>query len=183
MEEIWKPVVGYEGLYEVSNIGRVRSWFNNHYQKRKVPKILKYGKRVGYFQACLYKNKGRKLLLVHRLVAQAFIPNPDNLPCINHKNEIKTDNRVENLEWCTYKHNLEYSGNIEKAREIAHSKQLWKIANNVCKKPVLQYSKTGELVNEYESISKAEQQTGVYNISACCLGKYKSAGGYVWKYK
>lgn len=183
MNEIWFPVVGYEGLYDVSNIGQVRSLNYNKTGKTKILKPAKH--RQGYLFVTLCRNGKQKRFLVHRLVAQAFIPNPDNLPQVNHKNEIKDDNRVENLEYCTAKYNNEYSGVIEKARKAAHSKQSWKIVIEKRKKPVLQYSKTGELINEYESAQDAGKQTGIYqgNICSCCLNKRKSAGGYIWRFK
>lgn len=177
--EIWKPVENYEGIYEVSNLGRVRSlerYVQNHgvLELRK-GRILKPGiSGNGYNYICLSKNGNRKWCGVHRLVAQAFIPNPNNLPVINHRNEVKTDNRIENLEWCTYKYNNEYSGNIEK----------WINSN---KKKIIQLTKNGEFVAEYESAREAERITGIEhsNISGCCLKKYgfKSAGNYKWKFK
>ena len=104
MEE-WKNVIGYEGLYEVSNIGNVRSVIRN--------KLLRLSKTKGYIQVYLYKNGIRTGLKVHRLVAQAFIPNPDNLPQVNHKDEDKTNNSVENLEWCNAKYNVNYGHRTE----------------------------------------------------------------------
>jgi len=121
--EIWKDVVGYEGLYQVSNIGRVKSCDrivsagdNNHeYQhiKEKILNCKSYGK---YVQVVLSKEGKVKCFGVHRLVAQAFIPNPYNLPCVNHKDTVKTNNRVNNLEWCTYKYNNEYDDRVEKCK-------------------------------------------------------------------
>lgn len=100
MEE-WKNVIGYEGLYEVSNKGNVRNVRRN--------KLLKLSKnRYGYIQVYLYKNGIRTVFTVHRLVAQAFLPNPDNLPEVNHRDEDKTNNRVENLEFCDHKYNVNY---------------------------------------------------------------------------
>lgn len=176
--EIWKPVTGYEMIYEVSNLGRVRSLDRvvngKNCRKLRKGKILNPVNARGYNRVCLYKNGVWKRFLVHRLVAQAFIPNPNNLPVINHINEIKTDNRSENLEYCTQKQNLEYSGNIEK----------W---INSRKKPVIQLTLDGYFVAEYESTMDAEIKTGIYqgNISKCCLNKkhFKSAGGYKWKFK
>ena len=107
MEE-WKNVIGYEGLYEVSNKGNVRNVRRNT--------LLKLSKnRYGYIQVYLYKNGIRTVFRVHRLVAEAFIPNPDNLPQINHKNEDKSNNCVENLEWCTAKYNNNYGHRTENA--------------------------------------------------------------------
>ena len=106
MEE-WKNVIGYEGLYEVSNIGNVRNVKRNT--------LLRLSKNQGYIQVWLYKNGIRAGLKVHRLVAEAFLPNPDNLPQVNHKDEDKTNNRVENLEWCTAKYNTNYGHRTENA--------------------------------------------------------------------
>ena len=107
MEE-WKNVIGYEGLYEVSNIGNVKNVRRNT--------LLKLSKtNDGYIQVSLYKNGIRTGLRVHRLVAEAFLPNPDGLPLVNHKNEDKSDNSVENLEWCTAKYNTNYGHRTENA--------------------------------------------------------------------
>ena len=113
-EEIWRPVVGYEGLYEVSSYGRVRSldmyvkvgYGNYRLHKGKVLSPAK--DTGGYLKVNLYCNGKQKTIDVHRLVAQAFLPNPDNLPQVNHKDENKTNNRVENLEMCNAKYNLSY---------------------------------------------------------------------------
>lgn len=120
MEEEWRDIKGYEGLYQVSNLGRVRSlpreYVTSHNRHRKVKgKILKtYVGKNGY----VYFNTVRhQLLSVHRLVAEAFIFNPDNLPCVNHKDEDKTNNQVDNLEWCTYQYNLTYNGVHERSVE------------------------------------------------------------------
>lgn len=112
MEE-WKSIPGYECLYEISSYGRVKSLeryrYNNGEKQLLKERILKPHNTKGYFTVCLYKNKTHKLYLIHRLVAQAFIPNPDNLPQVNHKDEDKTNNRVNNLEWCTAKYNMNYN--------------------------------------------------------------------------
>lgn len=174
MNEIWRPIVNFEGLYDVSNIGRVRSLNYRGHNKKEI--LKSYISNNGYVYIRLTKNGKNKLYRVHRLVAMAFIPNPNNLPIINHKNEIKTDNRAENLEWCTHSYNWKYSGIDKKAHNAACQ---------VNKKPVLQYSKTGELLNEYESLSEASQQIAIpYQcISACCRGELKSSGGYIWRFK
>ena len=113
MEE-WKSIPGYEGLYEVSSYGRVKSLEISYIRKNGImdhkPEMILSPKNngTGYFTVCLYKNKTHKYYLIHRLVAQAFLPNLDNLPCVNHIDEDKTNNRVDNLEWCTEKYNSNY---------------------------------------------------------------------------
>ncbi len=122
MEENWRFIPGYEGLYEVSNLGNVRSvtakiYRNNgttYIRRGKLLGIRDFGK---YTQVILSKQGNAKCYGVHRLVAQAFIPNPDNLPCVNHKDEDRTNNCVDNLEWCTYKYNNEYNDRVDKCRQ------------------------------------------------------------------
>lgn len=109
-EEIWKDIIGYEGLYQVSSLGRVRSLdrydSNNHFLKGRILKLSANGK--GYLKVALNSNGKAKTYSVHRLVLQSFIPNPDNLPQVNHKDENKTNNNVDNLEWCDNSYNLNY---------------------------------------------------------------------------
>ena len=136
-------------------------------------KVLKPGKNTrGYPFVIICKNREMKNFKVHRLVAEAFIPNPLNKPEVNHKNEIKTDNRVENLEWMTGKENCNYGTRNERVAKAQS-------------KPVKQFTKDGVFVQDFISAKEAERQTGIFhtNIVACLKGKYKSAGGYVWKYK
>ena len=119
MEE-WKSIPGYEGLYEVSSYGRVKSLEISYIRKngimdQKSEMILSpKNNGTGYFTVCLYKNKIHKYYLIHRLVAEAFLPNPDNLPEVNHKDEDKSNNRVDNLEWCDRKYNLNYKGVLKR---------------------------------------------------------------------
>ena len=130
-EEIWKPVPGYEGLYEVSNLGRVRSV--NRYVKSKGESYwLRKGKMLspakdknGYLKVNLSCNGKNNIIRVHRLVAQAFLPNPDNLLEVNHKDEDKTNNRVENLEWCTAKYNNNYGTKIERQKKTNIQNGFW----------------------------------------------------------
>lgn len=179
MEEIWKDIEEYDGQYQVSNLGNVRS--------------LKFGKvrilkqsvhKQGYKNAKLCKNGKEKVYKVHRLVAEAFIPNPNNLPIINHKDENPSNNNVDNLEFCTHKYNMNY-GNINQKKSVSMKGK--HINRTDLSKHILQYSKNGEFVAEYPSLMEASRQTGIDcgHISACCIGKkYRhSAGGYVWKYK
>lgn len=164
-KEYWKPVVEYEGLYMVSNWGRVKSMNYNHSGKER---ILKPGTNDrGYLYVELWKNNKRKRYRIHRLVAQAFIPNPDNLPMINHKDECKTNNIVSNLEWCDAQYNNTYGTRIEK-----------------CSKPILQYKLDGTFVREWSSAIQAEREGGFDSvcISKCCKAKIKKHKGFIWRY-
>ena len=179
MQEIWRDIVGYEGLYQVSSNGVIRSLNYNHTGKEKV--LSNVINSQGYCHISLWKDKTKKVMKVHRLVAQTFIPNPDNKPFIDHINGIRSDNRVENLRWTTPKENINYP----LAKSHLHQSM---INNSKLSKSVYQIDKTtGEVINEYPSIQEAERQTGIssQNISKCCKGivGFKSAGGYIWKYK
>ena len=165
--EIWKPVVGFEGLYEVSNFGRVKSLKRNTATDR----LLKPHNTKKYLQVCLCKNGVKADKLIHRLVAEAFIPNPDNLPEVNHKDENKLNNAVSNLEWISQIGNLRYGTRFER---IGKAKSKAVRASNA----------EGVLVGEYASINEAAEKTGLapINISRCCRGIYKRSGGYTWQY-
>ena len=142
-KEVWKDIKGYEGKYQVSNLGRVKSLYLINRQT-KIPreKILKLGHNLqGYPHIHLCKdNKTSKSIFVHKLVAEAFIPNPNNYPVVNHKNEIKTDNRVENLEWCTQKNNVQLYYKNKKIKELENE--------------VAQVKEVSEEVREYIDIHK-----------------------------
>lgn len=174
MVETWKDIRDYENLYQTSNLGRARSldrWVKDtngslRFYKGKILKLCT--DKYGYLKVGLCKNNKYKKFYVHRLVAEAFIPNPDNLPCVNHKDENKQNNNVENLEFCTYEYNNTYGTRIEK-----------------CSKPILQYTFDGQFVREWESAKQAEREGGFKseNISACCKGKRKKYKNFIWKYK
>ena len=127
--EIWKPIKNYEGIYEISSIGRVRSIERTIYQynpqlNKKIPVIypkryLKNDINKGYSRVCLSKNNKQKHFFIHQLVAEAFIPNPENKPFVDHINAIKTDNRVENLRWCTYTENAKFKEELKNNKFIA----------------------------------------------------------------
>ena len=167
MKEIWKDIEGYEG-YQVSNMGRVRSF---KYGKVRILKPV--ANKNGYLKVQLYKNNSLKTIFIHRLVAMAFIPNPNNLPQVNHKDEDKTNNIVSNLEWCDAKYNSNYG--------TARKRMIEKI-----QKVVIQIDKnTNVIINIFPSLMEAKRQTG-YNhghICKCCKGKLKTTGGYKWSYK
>ena len=153
-----KDIKNYEGLYAVTSCGRVYS-----YKRRRFLKPV--CEKNGYLRVCLCRDGEIKWYLVHRLVAEAFIPNPDNLPQINHKDENKANNCLQNLEWCDAKYNNNYGTHIEKI-----------------KKPILQYALNGEFVREWQSAT----DVGIvarYNINKCLIGKTKTAYGFIWKYR
>lgn len=169
MEEIWQDIEGYKGLYQVSNKGNVKSL---KYGKER---ILKPGiDRDGYYKIMLYNNSVRKTFRLNRLVAQAFIPNLDNKPQVNHLDENKLNNCVDNLSWTTAKENNNHGTRNERVDD-SHSK------------PILQYSKSGNFIREWKSASEVKRVLGIDNshINACCRNnpKHKSAYGFVWRYK
>ena len=186
MIEVWKPVVGYEGLYEVSSLGRVMSC--NLYA-HKEPKIMKLSDNgTGYCVVGLSKNGKVKQFLVHRLVAEAFLEKIDGLDLINHKDENKKNNRIENLEWCDKSYNSTYSINRHPERKKMYgtffkgSGYRGKPFKHTLK--VRQYTKDNRLIAEFEDVVDANKKTGIKNcaIIACCKGKQHTAFGYVWKF-
>ena len=175
--EIWKDIEGYEGQYQVSNIGRIKSLdrmeyisSGEYYRRRRGRMMRLYYDKDGYLKVMLRKNGKGKRFMVHRLVAQAFIPNPEKHPVINHKNEIKDDNLVSNLEWCTVRDNNVYNGRAKKA-------------GRKTSKPVIgEHIETGDKVF-FESIAEAiKEGYGDYHISDVCNGKRSHSFGYKWKY-
>ena len=181
-KEYWKPVVGYEGLYEVSNWGRVKSLrrlitnqYNSFYIEEKILKNWKNSK--GYCLVTLSKNGTYKKFQVHRLVALHFLPNPSNLPEVNHKDENPQNNIVSNLEWCDRLYNVRYGTGIERQKK----KQLNDIKKS---KPVLQYDLEGNLIREWKSVTECGMNG--YNqghVAACCRGERKTHKGFIWEYK
>ena len=181
MREEWRDIEGYKGLYQVSNKGRVKSlertvWNGKGYYKAP-ERILKAGKARGYLRVRLYKDNKAKWECVHRLVATAFIPNPNSLPFVNHKNEVKSDNYVQNLEWCNASYNNSYNDKAKKAGKKLRNDQR-------ISKSVIGINKVSGLIMEFPSLMEASRQMGIDNghICACCKGRYKSAGGYYWHY-
>jgi hypothetical protein len=185
IDENWKDIDGYEGRYQVSNLGRIKSL---NYIKSKKTKIIKCNRdNDGYYSVVLYKNVKPKRYKIHRLVALMFIENPYNKPQVNHIDACKWNNNVNNLEWCTAKENLRHAWNMglmEKSRD-AFRKYGGKNATLILSKSVMQFTKDGIFVAEYSSMAEARKQTRILQscISACCRKKHKTAGGYIWKFK
>lgn len=162
--EIWKDVCGYEGLYQVSNLGRIKS-------TRKSTRLLTpFKDSYGYFTVCLCKNGIPHRIAIHRLVAIHFVDNPDNLPCVNHKDECKQNNEVSNLEWCDKAYNNAYGTHPLQISE-ANSRAVFQIKN-------------GEIVNKWNSCSEANRKGGytVSCISRCCSGERRKHKGYEWRW-
>lgn len=172
--ELWKDIKGYEGLYQVSNMGRVKSLDRTVALKSGSKRIIRGRilkpslKDNGYLQVILYNNSDkRKNFYVHRLVCEAFYENPEDKPCVNHIDEDKTNNTASNLEWCTYKENSNHGTRTARTS-----------------KPVGQYSTDGTLIKVWQSAHDVERQLGFRNthISEVARGERKIAYGYVWKY-
>ena len=171
MEEIWSPIDGYAGKYEVSSFGRINSIlaFKNFTRESfSFGSVEPHGYRI----ITLTSNGAKRTFYVHRLVALAFIPNPNNLPCINHIDENKGNNHIENLEWCTYKYNSNYGT----CRERSSAKRRMEIC---C------FTENGTLVKTYNSMSEAVEKEGVdwSSLSGCCKGKFTSCKNKIWLLK
>lgn len=198
--EVWKPIKGYEGLYEISNLGRVKSL---NYHRTGRPEIAKpYKTSKGYLLVGLWKDGKRKQSYVHQLVAQAFLEPVPGKDCIDHIDGNPENNVIElkedsngnlvvvssNLRWCTKPENngfpLARENNSKAHNRPEVKEKMSKALTNRRdqSKPVLQYTKSGEFLTEYPSIREAGRQTGINfrNISNCCIGKYKTGCGYIW---
>ena len=192
MKEIWKDIIGYEGLYQVSNFGRVKSldkiMFVYGCQKDPIQAIKK-GKILtprknsdGYDKVSLTKNKVAKEYFIHRLVAICFLDNPNNYEEVNHIDGNKTNNNVSNLEWCTHLQNMQhcYENNLRK-KSTTHCGL--KYGNNPNAKKVYQYDLNMNFIASWSSFSEAANFVGVdsSNISRCCSGETKTCKGFIWK--
>lgn len=171
-KEIWKNIVGYEGLYQVSSLGRVKSLeridSNGHPVKERV--LTSFPNRSGYCKVNLYRDRNMEVKSVHRLVAETFIPNPDNLPQVNHKDEDKGNNLVENLEWCTASYNTNYGTHNERAAK-ANEQAIYVITDSGHR-------------YYFDSARKAAEIIGlkVCSVSDCLHGRQKTHRGFTFEW-
>ena len=165
-KELWKDIKDYEGHYQVSNWGRIKSI---KFGKERILKPVT--DRHGYLLVSLWKNNKQKTYKVHRLVAEAFIPNPYNLPQVNHKDENPLNNNVNNLEWCNSKYNCNFGTRIERISKRRS-------------KTVLQYDLEGNFIKEWKSTHECGRNGyDQGNVAACCQGKLKKHKDSIWRYK
>lgn len=184
MTEEWRDIPGFEGLYQASTEGRIRSverWIEraDGYRNHIMPRIMKVQKNSNndYLLVNLHKDKKLNKCLVHRLIALTFIPNPNNLPQVNHKDENPQNAKASNLEWCDCDYNVRYG--TARQRHSEHIKNRPDMS-----KPVEQYSKDGVYITTYPSSVEAERQTGIWHQSIWQVmnGRGKTAGGFIWRY-
>lgn len=178
MDEVWKDIDGYEGLYQVSNLGNVRSlnWGNrgcikNLYLKPHIK---------GYLQVELHKNAKRKMFTVHRLVALHFVDGYAANKVVNHKNENKHDNRADNLEWCTTSQNIRYSMELHPT----NNRKRLKGKAFLCEEPIVQMTADNHFIRVWKSAISIKSELGYndWSIKECCKGKRHTAYGYKWRY-
>lgn len=186
--EIWKDIKGFEGYYQVSNLGRVKSldrtitYVNGKVVNLKGKIISTFKMLNGYLTVNLRKNNKLYKKYIHRLVASAFIKNEYNYPCINHKDETRDNNVAENLEWCTYKYNNNYGSCIEKRKKNTDYKNRKKNFKNI--KCVYQYDIEGNLIKKYKSANEVFNILGYSEdgVRKCCNNVSKTYKGFVWQY-
>lgn len=162
--ELWRDIPNYEGLYQVSNYGQVKSL------KQRKEKLLKQAKeKNGYYSVSLNKDGNSETNTIHRLVAKAFIENPNNYPCVNHKDGNKGNNCVDNLEWVNHSKNMKHAYKTRLTQGPI--------------KRVNQYDLEGNYIKTWKSITEARQELNIgFHISDVCNGKRNHAGGYIWRY-
>jgi hypothetical protein len=179
VKEIWKDIPGYEGLYQASDLGRIKrvgyeyygtNQYNCKYKIKKKEKILIPRLKNNYLGVILTKNKNKKNWLVHRLVALTFVDNPHKYNEINHKDENPLNNSFTNLEWCSHSYNINYGSRIQK------------VISKVCK-PILQYDLDGNFIKEWNTMNEAIRFYNNRHISNVCKKQRKTASGYIWCYK
>jgi hypothetical protein len=188
-EEVWKDIEGYEGKYQVSNLGRVKSLsrYFSHWRggTRKVQDKISMGKKKnnGYLYVTLFKNNIRNNHHVHRLVANAFLNNPQNKKEVNHIDGIKSNNYLSNLEFVTPSENKKHAFKLG----LWESPSFWlgKFGkDHPLSKPVDQFSKDGKFIKRYNGLKEAHRETGFSFkcISSAAIGRYKTSYGYIWKF-
>ena len=188
MTEIWRDIKDYEGLYQISNLGRVRS-LDRYAKHSRGGNMLIKGKILkptinsnDYYVVNLSKNGVEIINYIHRLVAEAFVLNPENKPEVDHINTNRTDNRIENLRWAT---DEEQANNSLTKEHNSNAKKGKYGKEHPRSKPVLQFDLNGNFIKEWECATQVEKELGISHchICQCCQNKRKSAGGYIWKYK
>ena len=186
--EIWKDVTWYEWLYQISDLGRVKSLRNNKWNYRV--KILKIYNNMHWYSFIILcdEQKQKKTICIHRLVAQAFIENPDKKRTVNHKNGVRTDNKVQNLEWMTSKENNKHKFDVLWYKNIFQTNhprynlgKIWKLHHWA--KKINQYTINWEFIKTWNSVADITRESLIWNISRVCLWKRKTAGWFIWKYK
>ena len=188
MEE-WKNIEGYEGKYLISNIGNIKSMYDNQMRPREKILKLRIGK-AGYLYCNLWKGSKAKTVKPHRLVATHFLDNPNCLPAVNHKDGNKLNNNVENLEWCTFKYNTRHAIKIGLIKGMNFFETGEKNImygrhgeDNPCSRPVLQYDLEGNLIKRWVNVKEAKETLHITGIDRCCRGERKTARGFKWRYE
>lgn len=183
-KQCWKDIEGYEGLYQVSNTGKVRSL---NYRRTGKTKVMKPSTDKDGYKCVNLRKNGKRMYKVHRLVAITFIPNPNNWPQVNHKDEDKTNNAVWNLEWCTLEYNINYGTRTERMSINNIGKHNHHGKNNPRAKAILMFTLEGVFIRRFDCIKDAitflGKNTGGSNIHKCATGVYKQVYGYKWKYE
>lgn len=186
--EKWKDIDGYIGLYQVSNLGNIKSVerFRTNGKSGYIQqsKILKTGNENGYLFVNLSKMGVVKKFKVHRLVANHFLPNPENKPEIDHINTDKTDNRVENLRWVTHKENMNNPLSKNKQSKSMKGKPSPKGKEHKQSKPIIQFTINGKFIRQWDSVMDIEREMGLKHQNIChnALGKSSNCGGFIWRY-
>lgn len=175
--EIWVSIKDYENLYQVSNYGNIRSLDKKDSLGRfvKGKNMKPIVRKDGYLDITLHKDGKGKHFLLHRLIAETFIDNPNDYKEINHKDENKANNNINNLEWCSRSYNINYGiGNKSRRKTLLNKRG----------KEIIQYNKNKEIIKIYPSLREANRKTNINigNICECCNGTRKTAGGYIWQY-
>lgn len=182
MKEIWKDIPNYEGLYKISNLGNVKSL--DHIRKNGTNEYMQKGKKLkpqkanNYLFVRLSKEEKTKQHFIHRLVAISFLPNKLNYKEVNHKDENPNNNKIQNLEWCSHKYNINYgTGNQRRSKTETKTKRNGK--------KIIQYNLDNIIIKKWNNQLEIQEQLKIpqSNISNCCKGKRKTAGGYIWKYE